>query len=435
MTNIRPFQIVLLAIFGFLAIVALIFLSAYQSQKSEETKAYGESVIVWGTLSQDVFKDVFQDVAVNDPAFSVVEYYEVPEASFDEELVNAIAEGRSPDLIVLESNALVLHRAKLFPIPYETFSERQFQDTFVDGAELFARQEGVYGLPFAVDPMVMYWNRDLFAANGLAQPPANWESVVAQVVPRLTVRDTNRNVLQSGVSFGEYSNVAHAKAILVLLALQSGSRMVTEEGDTYQVQINTPIVEGSRAPLEAAVQFYTDFSNVNSPLYTWNRSLPTDTDAFIAGKLGLYFGLASELDDLQLKNPNLNFDMAAVPQGVSATALRTYGDFYAFAIPRASQNAQGAYAVARTLSSAAVSKQLASALGMASPRRDVLAEGEQDLYRQIIAESALIARSWLDPNPEASAAIFKQMVEDIASNRLRIAEAVGDALSRLTLAY
>lgn len=435
MSNIRPFQVILLGIFGLLAVVALIFLSAYQIDRQQKERAYGDRVLIWGTLSQDMFKRVLQDISRNDKAFNVVEYRQFSEDNFDTELVNAIAEGRSPDLIVLRSDGIVSHRAKLYPIPYENLPRRDIQDTYIDGAEIFALSDGTYGLPFAVDPMVLFWNRDMFSSNGLANPPTTWESLVSETVPKLTVRDTNRNVLQSGVAFGEYRNVERGKETLLLLALQSGSRMVEASENKYDILLNAPVVSGSRSPLESAVQFYTDFSNVNSPLYTWNRSLPLDKNAFIAGDLGLYFGLASEISDIEGKNPNLNFDVAMVPQGSSATALRTYGDFYAFAIPRASGNASGAYKVAHVLSNPANSQALASGAGMSTVRREVIAQGDQSLYGKIVLQSALIARSWYDPGAKESDGVFMRMVEDIVSNRARITEAVSDAVNRLTLEY
>lgn len=435
MKNLRPFQILLLAAFGLLAVIAVVFLSVYQIERQEQERAYGDRVIIWGTLSETSFKSVLQNLARTDKALNVVQYRQFNEDDFDTELTNAIAEGRSPDLIVLPSSSLVTHRAKLYAVPYETISRREFQDAYIDGAELFALPDGVYGIPFVVDPLLLFWNRDMFSSNGIAQPPSSWEVLVSEVVPRLTVRDSNRNVQQSAVAFGEYRNVAHGKETLLLLMLQSGSRMVELDENRYKVLLNTPLVEGARAPLESAVQFYTDFSNVNSPLYTWNRSLPLDQSAFIAGDLGLYFGLASEISAIEGKNPNLNFDVAMVPQGASATALRTYGDIYAFAIPRQSGNAQGAYRVARVLTTAENSQLLASGFGMSSARRDAITQDDGSLYGKVVAQAALIARSWYDPGDQESDAVFLQMVEDIVSNRARIAEAVGDAIDRLTLQY
>ena len=44
MNTMRPFQIVLLAVFAFLAIAALIFLTAFQADKKTTEFAYGERV-------------------------------------------------------------------------------------------------------------------------------------------------------------------------------------------------------------------------------------------------------------------------------------------------------------------------------------------------------------------------------------------------------
>lgn len=435
MSNLRPFQIALLGGFLFLAVAGFILLGMYESARNEEEAKYGSSVVIWGTLDEGVFREIFRQINDDDEAFRVVSYTQIDERSFDTQFVNALAEGSGPDMIVLPADKLVMHRSKLMAMSYENFPVREFQTTFVDGAEIFARPNGLYAVPFAVDPLMVYWNEDLFASNGLAQAPSTWEDIVGQVVPRLTIRDTNRNVLQSGIAFGEFRNVAYAKEVLLTLALQSGSRMVQETDNRYEVQLNTPINDGARAPFSSTLQFYTDFSNANSPLYSWNRAQPLDENAFIAGDLAMYFAPASVYDDIARKNPNLNFNIASVPQGAQATAKRTYGEFYGFAIPAASANKQGAARVAFLLSSLPYNEVLTYELSMASPRRDLIALGDPEPQRQAMLESTLIARSWLDPHPQESTDTFMQMVEDVVSNRTRILEAVNDAISRLQLAF
>ena len=123
----------------------------------------------------------------------------------------------------------------------------------------------------------------MFASVGLAQAPATWENLVVNVVPSITITDNNRNVIQSALAFGEFRNVTHAKDILMLLALQSGSKMVYENERGYVIDINQSTVPRARPPLEAALQFYTDFSNVNSPVYSWNRAMANDKNAFYRG--------------------------------------------------------------------------------------------------------------------------------------------------------
>jgi len=251
-------------------------LGGYQATPSQEEVAYGNEVIIWGTLEDSVFETVFRNIAQEDKAFGVVQYFSVPEQDFDDELINAIAEGRSPDMVVLSADNLVKHRAKLLAIPYESISLRDYRTTYVDGAEIFALRDGIYAIPFAVDPLMLYWNRDMFASHGLAQAPTSWETIVANVVPKITMTDTNRNIVQSALAFGEYRNVSHAKEVLMLLALQSGSAMVTESDRGYSVGINQSTAQGARAPLEASLQFFTDFSNPNSPAYSWNRAMAED---------------------------------------------------------------------------------------------------------------------------------------------------------------
>lgn len=407
----------------------------FEPASNDAINDYGEQVIVWGTIDPNIFKDVKNSIISTDKNFDAIEYRYVDERTFDDELINAIAEGRSPDLIMLRSDALVTHRAKLLSIPYTSFPLRDFRDTYVDAGEIFAMKDGIYALPFLIDPLIMYWNRDLFATGGIAQPPSDWENVVARVVPNLTKRDTSRNILQSALAFGEYRNVTNAKEVLLTLTMQSGSLMVSEGSQGYVVEIDKAANQNAQTPLDASLEFYTDFSNANSPLYTWNRAQPSDKNAFVAEDLAIYFGKGSEAEDIAGKNPNLNFDVAEVPQGAAATIKRTYADVYGLAIPRAARNPQGAYAAARTLTSAPNSKTLAGRLGMSSAQRSVINAGDTSPYRQVVLRSALIARSWFDPDPNASDSIFSQMIEDVVSNRVRVSTAVNDAVRRLTLEY
>lgn len=433
MGNLRPFQIVLLAFFAALALGALILLGAYQASVTGQSKTYGDRVVVWGTFPRIEMAGHYAEITKDDKAFEVVTYEAYDEDAFADELVNAIAEGRGPDLIMLTSDQMVELRPKLVAIPYETLPLRSVKDTFVDGAEIFAFPEGTYAVPFAVDPLLLYWNRDLFASGGLATPPATWEDVVNRVVPNLVAIDDRRTILQSAIALGEYRNLENAKEILVTLAMQTGSKLIYLVEEQYKVGLDEHVVSDSRtSPLQSALEFFTDFSNANSPLYTWNRSQQNDKNAFLAGELAIYFGLASEYQDIVGKNPNLNFDAALMPQGSAATIKRTYGTFYGYAIPQSAPNAAGAYQVALKLASAEQAGIIAEMFGLVTARRDLIASGSPDPVKQTAMNAALIARSWLDPDRVATDPIFAEMVEGVVSNRQRIKAAVEVALGRIT---
>lgn len=427
--TLRPFQIILFGIFIALAVGGLIAFAVFRGFGSDPNP-YGDRVEIWGTFDSAVFSSVLESIADEDDNFDVVTYRRQNHATFSRDLANAIAEGRGPDAIILPSDLVVSERAKIYPIPYETLPVRTVRDTYVDGAEIFLLTDGVYGFPFAVDPLVMYWNRDLFASAGIATPPANWEQLLV-AVPRLVQRGDSFSILRAALAFGEYANVAHASDILLTLLLQAGSSLITEDGARYVVSLNQASGQVARPPLDASLDFYTQFANPSSPLYTWNRSLPQDKALFLSGDLALYFGPGSEYGELQAGNVNLNFDAAPVPQGADATVKKSYGTFYSFAILRSTDNLQGTYQALTQLSQAERARVIAEGLSMAPVHRTTLAAGSTDPYRQTMYTMALFSRGFLSPDPVSTGAIFRMMVEDVTSGRSGVNEAAKDVEGRL----
>lgn len=428
--NIRPFEIALIGFFILSGIVGIAFLSNYKQDESENQKLYGESVSLWGTLPSSAMNRILADLSQENKALLVVRYKEVDPRVFEDELLNAIAEGKSPDIVIMPHDLLVTYRSKLQPISFDTISERTFTETYIDGADIFRRGDGIYGIPFAVDPLVMYWNKDIFSSAGLAQPPKTWETLLSSTAGAIVRTDENLEITQSVVAFGEYANVAHAKEILAMLFLQAGSTIVDEKEGNYAITLN----RNSEAALpagEAALTFYTQFVVPGRDYYSWNRSKGLDTREFLSGNLALYFALGSERKNLERDNPNLNFDTAPIPQGEGVSIARDYGRFYAFSIPRASKNIQGAYAVATYLAGSANAKTIADTYGFAPVHRALYAGSEAGVHEDVVYQSALISHGWLDPSPEESATVFQKMVEDVTSGKVRLKNIMGDAVREL----
>jgi len=433
--KLRPFELVLVVVFGTLLFGALILLRNYKAPVDENVSQVG-SVSIWGVLPAETFDAMLNDVRTKDAGLNAVYYRYIPPEEFDSVFVNALADQKAPDLLLLPHDKLVLHRSRLQAISYESFPLSSFRSTYVDGAEIFALSDGIYGLPVVVDPLVMFWNRDIFATNGFITAPQTWEEVVADIVPSVTIRDYSRNIQLAGLAMGEYTNIKNAFPILSLLLLQGGSAMVTENQTQYQVRLNEMIGQsGSAQPLSMAATFYTNFSNTNNTLYSWNRALRLDKDMFLSEDLALYFGYASEGADISTKNPNLSFDIAEVPQGAAATVKRTFGQFYAFVIPKAALNKAGAQLVRQKLASSENTKKLADGYGMAPVHRSLVAQGSTDVYGRIAYQSAVYARGWLNPDTEKLADVFGKMLNDINANRSDINAAANDAVNRIRKSY
>ncbi|MBX2866715.1 extracellular solute-binding protein [Candidatus Kaiserbacteria bacterium] len=433
MNNIRPFQIILLGVFGLFAVFGLIYFGLYKGSGSGDP-AYAGGVEIWGTVDGGAVRSVIEGLTSTVEGFGQVRYIEKDPQSFNLELLNAIAEGRAPDLIVLASDQMLTHRAKLFTMPYETLSERTYRDIYVDGTDIFLFPDGIYGLPFAVDLLVMYWNRDMFASFGIPNAPRTWETLVSEVVPKLTRVGSDLTISQSAIAFGEYANVSHAKEILSMLFLQSGTNIVEEKSGSYTVTIGERNEQGL-PPATAALSFYTQFALPTSATYSWNRAFASDRAAFTGGVLGTYFGFGSEYDSIERANPNLNLDIQSVPQGVTANTYRGYGIFYAFSIPRAAGNPEGAYAAMQVLTEQTTANKLAQALRMAPVHRATIAAGTTDVNDQVLYQAALISHGWLDPDSVGSTEVFRLMVEDVTSGRSRVSDAVEDAIARLRLLF
>ncbi|MFM2424336.1 MAG: hypothetical protein RLZZ70_727 [Candidatus Parcubacteria bacterium] len=433
--KLRPFELALITGFGLLGLLAIGLLATYKPPADQAAVTLGSVVEIWGTADAGAFNQVLRPIVEEQDAYRAISYVQKSPDTFDADLLNALAEDRGPDMIFMTHEQLVQYRSKLQPVAYENFPLRDFRNLYIDGAEIFARTDGLYAYPIAIDPIVMYWNRDILATKNLLNAPATWESVVNDIVPAFVERDFNRTITRSPVAFGEVRNVTNATEVLAMLTIQGGSSLVEEGTDgRYRILLNQS-AGINRGPLENALTFYTNFSSPSNPLYSWNRARPVDREAFLSEDLVLYFGKGSEARDLESQNPNLNFDIAEVPQGATATIRRTYGEFYGLGIMRASDNKQGAYLALQLLGGSQFATAWANNLGMAPAHRQTLLAGSNDTYGRIIYTAAISARGWLSPAPSQVDTIFTEMVEDVLANRRRSADAANDAVGRMSQVY
>jgi len=122
-----------------------------------------------------------------------------------------------------------------------------------------------------------------------------------------------------------------------------------------------------------------------------------------------------------------------MPQIKNADFKLTSAHVTGIAISAFSKNFNTAFTAAGLLASSDFASKFANALGIAPARRDLLAVKQTDAYMPIFYSSALYARSWLDPSPEDTDDIFRNMVDKVLSNSMTIENAVKDASAKLSL--
>ncbi len=421
------FQTGLLIVFGFFIIFSVVVFSGILPIFNTAPDGVGGEVVLWGTTPALSLEKPLQELNDNNEEVFSVRYVEKNKDSFDEELVEALASGAGPDMILLPHTLIVRHENKVMPIPFESIGARAFRDAYAEEGELYLRHDGIIALPFSIDPMVMYWNRDIFTNAGSAKPPAGWDEFLT-LAPLLSKKDTSGNITRSAIAFGDFSNIKNAKDILSMLVLQSGNPIVEVIDGTRRVSFRDQrgLV---MPPAQSALRFYTEFANPAKPIYSWNRSLRDAREMFAAGDLAVYFGYASERTAIRAESPRLNFDVAVVPQTRDAKRKTTFGSVTGVAVLKSSRNAQTAFYAAFALADKSFALAFTSASGLPPVRRDLLANKPKnaDVFTSVFYDSALISQGWLDPRPDKTKEIFSEMVRNVLSGRSTVSTAVSAA--------
>lgn len=420
----KLFNAVIIILFVMLGLVALAVIATFSGRGSGGIG----SVQVWGPLPGSLVEENFNDIAITRTDFGEVRYTGMDPEVFVQDLVDAIAANRGPDLVIFPADYLSLHSDKLVTIPFSSLSRREFQDTYIEAGEILIEADGVKGIPYMVDPLVLYWNRALFSAAAIARPPRYWDEVSENV---LSLARSNQagSLTQNGIALGEWDNVLHSKEILLSLLRQLGNDVISRADGEITVVLSEKAPE-TVSSAESVFRYYTEFSDSTKQVYSWNRSQPLSYDAFLGGKLGMYIGFASELSSLRAANPNLNFDVAALPIA-RGSGSDVAAKMYVLAVPRGAQNPSGALSAAVILSGLEAQGLLRELTSLPSVRRDLAVASPNNPYAGIFRDAALNAFVFLDPDPRASDAVFKRAVENISSGRLHISESITAATGEL----
>ena len=417
------FQTILVSVFlAIFAFAVLIFSGLLDiGNKIGKNKEPVGKIIVWGTVPSTDISKAFLDITTANREVEI-SYLQKDPDSYQADLVEAFARDNGPDLFIITSSMVLRNDSFIYKIPYTAYPKKTFIDNFIDGASIYAGTDSITALPFAVDPMVVYYNKDIMTNQGIAKQPNYWNELF-ELSSQLTQKKDDGTINQSMIALGRYDNVKHAKDIISTLLLQNNNPIIQLYSDRYRTSISLKEPNSEKSIAEEALSFYTEFSNPNYKAYSWNRSMPNSLDAFTSGKLAFYLGRASELFYIQEVNPNLSFDVKEMFQ-TPDTNRRTYGDIYAMAINKKSKNIDLSVYIARLVSEGEYAEKMSQAISLPPVSRTVLASKPKDTYMYTFYNSALISRSWFDPDSKKTNDIFNEMFDSILSNKLNISSAL-----------
>ena len=179
----------------------------------------------------------------------------------------------------------------------------QLDDYYPGSLAVAKYADRLYGLPWIAQPVVLYYNPDMFEKAGIDPPDESWTwDTFKDAAKKLTIKDASGNITQYGTSFNGWPPIH-------MFIWQAGGEVITP--DLKSSPIDSPeAVQGE--------QFYADI------IYNPEYAVPEDVikeqgfgEMAKAGKVAMFFGgAADDLDYAYQKDPkNAKLAMALVPKG------------------------------------------------------------------------------------------------------------------------
>lgn len=374
----------------------------------------------------EIWRQILQDFHTQFPNIAVV-YRQVSTDGYEDILLNNMAEGKGPDVFMLPNTLLVKNKNKIYPFPQESlaFSPRDFSSTFVDGTyeELVSPNGSIYGLPLFIDTPVLFYNKDILNAAGIARVPANWEDLVT-ASRQLTQKSAVGEIIKSGLALGTSRTIDNSFEILSTLILQNGDPIIQRSPSLTVV-----LEEGG----VKALTFYTSFANPADKNFSWSDRMPNSLTAFAQASSAFAIGFYDDIARIQAKNPHLNFDIAPFPQNKGIAVPVVYGQYFFPTVSKFSKNPLAAWQFVTYITGKEGASTYAKKTSKPPVRRDLLSVKPLDANLDIFYRQALIAKSWPVPDDMVSRRLFQNAIESAVSGTLGADDAIKILASRLTL--
>ncbi|TSC56484.1 MAG: Uncharacterized protein G01um101418_309 [Parcubacteria group bacterium Gr01-1014_18] len=410
---------------------------------------------------EDMLTDAFAAYKQMHPNISV-EYKKFRFEEYRDELLNAFAEDRGPDMFTLHNTWVGEYIPKLatapetttLPIPVMRGTIKKEQvielqtsrgitvphilNNFVDQVaydviweDRTTGAQKIFGAPLGFDTLVMFYNKDILNNAGIPTPPATW-SEFQQAVKKIVRVDDSGRIILSGAALGTASNVERSSDILSLLMMQNGAVMETLDRDIKFHEMPQELAEKRViAPGEEAVRFYTDFSSPVKEVYTWTPDMPNSLDAFISGRLAFFFGYSYHIPVVKQRAPKLNYAIGKVPQ-IPGNPEVNFANYFVEVVSKKSRFQNEAWDLLKFISSADAAKGYLAKAKKPTALRSLVLSQIEDVEMGPFAEQILTAKSWYKGyEPLAVESIFRDMIDQANKGEYKLKDIIGNAADKV----
>lgn len=353
-------------------------------------------------------------------------------ANYEQTLLEALASGTGPDIYAINNSWLPKYLNKITPAPEKTFLFKEYKDALVDVAvNDFTIDQKIYGVPLYVDSLALYYNKDILGSAGIATPPKTWAQLAVDV-QKIRRADKTGYFTLSGLAAGTNSNVNRAVDILYLMMLQQRAVPYSQDG-TRPLFAQTQQIKGNSVnPGLAGLNFYTSFANPANSNYNWNFRSDYSIDAFTNGRAAFMYSYSYTAKTIRQKNPNLNFDVAPVPQPNLDDPAVNFANYWGEVVSKQSKNSAVAWDFLKFITSKTSLDKYYAKNKQPSARKDLISLQINDPEIGVFANANLTAKSFYKPDQTKIDSIFGKAIDNIILNGLKPEQALMQAEQQAT---
>ncbi|HTP02971.1 MAG TPA: sugar ABC transporter substrate-binding protein [Anaerolineales bacterium] len=356
--------------FVFVLVTASLLLAACGSSAAPaaSTGPVTISMMMWGDPAElEVWNQIVADFHQANPNITV----KVDVSDWDSywtKLKTMLSAGTPPDVFAMDAPLYLDYQSRgvlLNLQPYLDKNPDMLKDVYPQTLEAYKTPDGMYGLPRDFQTIVLFYNKDMFDAAGVAHPTANWTyDDLRSAAKSLTKVGADGKTTQ----YGFYADPWDMELIWSEGIWANG-------GDVISTDHTKTLIGEPKA--REVWQFFHDMMFVDKSWPTSTVAQEYGGDPFLAGAAAMttigHWAIPG------YSEAKFKWDIAPMPKGASgpATSVNSAG----FVVGKASKNPDAAFEFLKYVVSAPAQTRLAQ-LGFAVPVLKTVAESDAFLKQK-----------------------------------------------------
>ena len=379
------------------------------------------------------YQDTHPNISIEVKKIEIKPGYDV--YAYQRDVIKAIADGAGPDMFMIQNTWLPYQINQIKEMPGGLMTTKEYKDIFPTVVQQdFIDNDKIYGVPYSIDNLILYYNTDIFGEKKIKTPPKTLQDLVS-LVPQLTERNSKGQIIRSAIPLGGTDGIPRASDILSALMMQYGAEMTSTDRKTATFNLPVPSSNPPFLAGQEALSYYTQFANSASSVYTYtddkdsagNRIFPSDVQAFMEGKTAMMLNYSYQIANIRKFAPKLRFETTVIPQRQIQNPI-TVANYWGETVSKNSAHPNEAWDFIKFMSTRSVQSRFTKSAGYISARKDLQESMTGRRYYGPVATQISYAKSWYRKNTAEVEAIFTRMITNVTKDKLAPSVAIDSAI-------